>query len=150
MCRRLALTGARCTRFADDTLFTIYSATKGVVGSAVHMLAERELIDYDRPIAEYWPEFAAGGKESITAIQTLNQMAGIPQAVRVEGMTTGQIWADLTVLWPNSPGSTACYHGLTIGWIAEGIARGVGRNLGELVSVGYPASSAFRSHGGQS
>ena len=133
---------ARDARVADDTLFTIYSATKGVVGSAVHMLAERELIDYDRPVAEYWPEFAAGGKESITVIQALNHVAGIPQAVRVEGMTTGQIWADLdrslaevARLEPIfAPGSTACYHGLTIGWIAEGIVRGVGRNLGELVA----------------
>lgn len=113
-----------------------------MVGSAVHILAERGLIDYERPVAEYWPEFAAGGKESITVIQALNHVAGIPQAVRVEGMATSDIWADLDLsvaevarlepIFP--PGSTACYHGLTIGWIAEGIVRGLGRNLGELVA----------------
>ncbi len=46
---------------ANDTLFTIYSATKGVIASAVHKLAERGLIDYERPVAEYWPEFASAG-----------------------------------------------------------------------------------------
>ena len=127
---------------ANDTLFTIYSATKGVIGSAVHILAERGLIDYERPVAEYWPEFASGGKESITVIQALNHVAGIPQAVRVDGMATSEIWADLDLSLTEvarlepifAPGATACYHGLTIGWIAEGIVRGVGRNLGELVS----------------
>lgn len=57
-------------------------------------------------------------------------------------MWTSDIWADLDLsvaevarLVPIvPPGSTSCYHGLTVGWIAEGILRGVGRSLGDLVS----------------
>lgn len=132
----------RETPVGEDTLFTVYSCTKGVTASAVHILAERGLIDYKRPVAEYWPEFAAAGKGSVSVAQALNHLAGIPQTVQVEGKSTGEIWADLDLCVAEvarlepifSPGSTACYHGLTFGWIAEGIVRGLGLNLGELVA----------------
>ncbi len=69
-------------------------------------------------------------------------MAGIPETVQVEGKSTGEMWADLDLcvaevarlepIFP--PGSRVCYHGLTFGWIAEGIVRGLGLNLGEVVA----------------
>src|SRR6185295_16554304 len=49
-----------------DTLFTVFSATKGVAATALHMQTERGLVDYDTPIAHYWPEFAAKGKDRTT------------------------------------------------------------------------------------
>ena len=63
---------------SNDTLFTIYSATKGVVASAIHILAERKLIDYEQSVAHYWPEFSAEGKGGITVAEALNHLAGIP------------------------------------------------------------------------
>src|SRR5689334_3176938 len=44
------------------TLFFAASAAKGVAASLAHVLAERGDVDYDRPVAEAWPEFAAHGK----------------------------------------------------------------------------------------
>ncbi len=132
----------RETPVSEDTLFTVYSCTKGVVASAVHILAERGLIDYERPVAEYWPEFAEAGKGSVSVAQALNHLAGIPQTVGVEGKSSGEIWADLDLCVAEvarlepifAPGSTVCYHGLTFGWIAEGIVRGLGLSLGEIVA----------------
>ena len=61
----------------SDTLFTIYSCSKGVSLTCAHILAERGLIDYQRPLAEYWPDFAVQGKERITVAEALNHLAGI-------------------------------------------------------------------------
>lgn len=132
----------RKTPISEDTLFTTFSCTKGVVAGAVHILAERGLIDYERPVAEYWSEFAHAGKGSVSVAQALNHLAGIPQSVQVEGKSTAEIWADLELcvaevarlepIFP--PGSTVCYHGLSFGWIAEGIVRGLGLSLGEVVA----------------
>lgn len=132
----------RETPVSEDTLFTTFSCTKGVVASAVHILAERGLIDYERPVVEYWPEFAHAGKGSVSVAQALNHLAGIPQTVQVEGKSSAEMWADLDLcmdavvrlepIFP--PGSKVCYHGLTFGWIAEGIVRGLGLSLGEVVA----------------
>jgi CubicO group peptidase (beta-lactamase class C family) len=46
-----------------NTLFTVYSVSKGIVATCVHMLAERKLLDYDAPVARYWPAFGSRGKE---------------------------------------------------------------------------------------
>ncbi len=68
------------TSVRPDTLFTIFSASKGIVSTAFHMLVERGLFDYAKPVAHYWPEFAAAGKEEITIAQVMNHTAGIPRA----------------------------------------------------------------------
>ena len=49
-----------------DTLFNCFSTTKGVAATALHILADRGQIEYDAPVAKYWPEFAANGKGAIT------------------------------------------------------------------------------------
>ena len=48
-----------------DTIVNVWSSTKGVVALAAHMLVDRGLLDLDTPVATYWPEFAAAGKETI-------------------------------------------------------------------------------------
>jgi CubicO group peptidase (beta-lactamase class C family) len=118
---------------ASDTLFTIASCSKGVALTGAHILAERGLIDYRRPLAEYWPDFAAHGKERVTVAQALNHLAGIPQTPVVEGLPFHELLcrtdlciAETARLQPMfEPGTTACYHGLTIGWILEALVRSV-------------------------
>src|SRR5215831_10051045 len=46
-----------------DTLFPVFSVTKAVTAVALHIQAERGLVDYAMPIAHYWPEFGAHGKD---------------------------------------------------------------------------------------
>ena len=50
---------------------------KGVAATALHILADRGLIDYDAPVARYWPEFAANGKERVTVAQAMSHQAGL-------------------------------------------------------------------------
>src|SRR3546814_964567 len=62
-----------------DTLFNVFSVTKAVASTAVHVQAEKGLLDYDRPIADYWPEFGRNGKDDVTVRDALNHHTGTPQ-----------------------------------------------------------------------
>jgi CubicO group peptidase (beta-lactamase class C family) len=122
-----------------DTLFTVFSTTKGIVATLIHILVARGTLDYDSPIARYWPEFGAHGKEGITVRHALTHTAGIPQmpdGVEIVNLCdwTGmcRLVADLRPLW--SPGTFTGYHALTVGWILGGLAEhATGRSLPRLV-----------------
>ena len=111
-----------------DTLFNVYSVTKAVTATALHIQAERGLVEYDAPIARYWPEFAAHGKESATVRHALTHRVGIPQmpeAVTPEMMcdwdAMARAVADLPPLAP--PGEKTLYQSMTFGWIVGEIVR---------------------------
>ena len=121
-----------------DTLFSSWSTTKGFAATCVHILAERGLIEYDAPIARYWPEFAAHGKGAATVRHALTHTAGVPQ---LPPQTTPELicdWeamcaaiADLEPLW--APGTKVGYHGWTFGWIiGEIVRRADGRPLARV------------------
>ncbi len=124
-----------------DTLFPVFSATKGIVATAVHLQAERGHLDYDRAIADYWPEFAAGGKSAATVRHALVHQAGIPQmppGTTVEEMCDWEHMtaavAALPALW--EPGTRMGYHAYTYGWILGELVRRTdphGRSIGRFV-----------------
>src|SRR5580700_2269194 len=60
-----------------DTLFPVFSTTKGITATAVHLLAERGQVDYDAPIAKYWSAFGANGKEGVTLRHVLAHLAAL-------------------------------------------------------------------------
>jgi CubicO group peptidase (beta-lactamase class C family) len=119
-----------------DTTTLVYSATKGATAILVHALAEAGVLDLDAPVADYWPEFAAGGKGSVTVRMLLTHQAGLP--VPTVGLTREDLFAGSPVaaalaaqqpLW--EPGTAHGYHALTIGWLlGELVARATGRSLG--------------------
>jgi CubicO group peptidase (beta-lactamase class C family) len=122
-----------------DTLFTVFSTGKGVAATCAHLLAERGQLDYDAPVARYWPEFAANGKEAVTVRDALTHRAGIPQMP--EGLVPEDLldWekmvaavAQLRPMLP--PGTTTAYHALTFGWIVGALVRRIdGRPIGRFV-----------------
>jgi len=134
----------------SDTLFMAMSCTKGITATCIHILADRGVLDYDTPIAQYWPEFAAHGKGKVTVRHGLTHQAGIPQMPA--GVTPEMIcdWnamcaaiADLPPLW--EPGSKTGYHAITYGWILGEVIRRVdGRPISEFVQqeIGHPLGIA--------
>jgi len=62
---------------APDALFWTFSAGKPFTALAVHLLAERGRLDLDEPVAEYWPEFGANGKDRITIRHVLQHRSGL-------------------------------------------------------------------------
>src|SRR5262249_28253710 len=111
------------TRFWErDTIATTYSTTKGMVALCAHMLADRGELDWDGPVARYWPEFAQSGKSGITVRQVMTHTAGLP-AIR-EPLPTEAIfdWARMTQAlareapWARLVGKLS-YHSVTYGFL---------------------------------
>lgn len=112
-----------------DTLALSYSTSKGVAATVLHRLADRGLLDYDKPVAEYWPEFAANGKADITVRELLAHRAGLHRtrdllpdtndlsdhAKLAEALAAAA--PDPRRLWGSG------YHGLTFGTLAAEIAQ---------------------------
>ena len=124
------------------TLFQVFSVTKALTATALHVLVDRGLVDYELPIARYWPGFGAHGKHRITVRDALCHRAGIPQ------MPVG-VTPELMYDWdwmisrieqhrPWFPaGSTNCYHVLVWGWlIGEVIQRADpdGRSVAQFIA----------------
>ena len=59
------------------SLFNVFSVTKGVAVTVLHILAEEGRLDYERTVASYWPAFAAAGKQDITVAELLSHRAGL-------------------------------------------------------------------------
>jgi CubicO group peptidase (beta-lactamase class C family) len=122
-----------------DTLALHFSTTKGVAAICAALLYERGLLDYDAPVADYWPEFAQGGKEAVTVAQCMSHTAGL--AAVDENLTLEEILAvepavhaieRQAPLW--EPGTANGYHGITYGWIVGEIVRRIdGRRIGQFL-----------------
>jgi CubicO group peptidase (beta-lactamase class C family) len=135
-------TAARITPWQHDTLVNIFSVGKGVMSVLAARLTGAGLLDTDAPVARYWPEFRAAGKESVTVRQLLSHQAGVP-AVRRRlppgamldwGVMTGAI-AEQAPWW--QPGTAHGYHVNTFGFaVGEVLRRVSGRTVGALLREG--------------
>lgn len=123
-----------------DTVAMSFSTTKGVLMTALHICASRGLIDYDRPVAQYWPEFAANGKEAITVRQLASHQAGLykfPRGIHFSAALDWHPMAEaLAAQRPaHKPGKYAGYHAMTIAWlIGELVARVSGKSIGQFIA----------------
>ncbi len=124
---------------AADSLFSSFSTTKGVAATAVHILADRGILDYEAPVAKYWPAFAQNGKQDITVAQAMSHQGGlhaVPQPYTVEFVTdwdAGLRWIEEgTPAW--TPGTATGYHALTYAWVAGGIVQyASGRHIKDVI-----------------
>src|SRR6266568_2877393 len=122
-----------------DTLFMLSSTTKGVTATCVAILADKGKLDYDRPVASYWPEFGAHGKDKVTLREVIAQRSGVPQTP--VGYTPEWLsdWdrmcrgiADLTPMFP--PGERTSYASLTYGhMMGEVVRRADGRPIQQVL-----------------
>jgi CubicO group peptidase (beta-lactamase class C family) len=140
-----AWTGSRDaagTPWTSDTMAMSFSTTKGVVATTVHRLVDRGLLDYDEPVATYWPEFGAAGKERITVRQLLNHSAGLHHLRDViedayEMLDWDLVVNRLAAEAPRyEPGTRHGYHGITYGFlVGEVIRRVTGMNVHDAVET---------------
>ncbi len=124
-----------------DSLFCSFSTTKGVAATAIHMLADRGLIEYDQPVATYWPAFAQNGKDRVTVAQAMSHQCGLhamPEPFLPEYITDWD--AGIRRMEEGvpayEPGTATGYHAVTYGWIAGGIVAGAtGRHIKEFIAT---------------
>jgi CubicO group peptidase (beta-lactamase class C family) len=151
--------------WASDTMAMSFSTTKGVVATALHVLADRGQIAFEDRVAKFWPEFAQSGKASITVRDVLSHRAGLPQIRplldRPERILDwGYMTEALAEAPPQlAPGGRCAYHAFTFGWLAgEILQRVTGQPLGEAVRgllaeplgldgcyIGAPAEAKLRA-----
>lgn len=114
-----------------DTMAMSFSTTKGVAATVIHRLADRELLDYDDPVAAHWPAFAGDGRDRITVRQLLSHRAGMHRCrglvIEAEELLDHERMIELVAKQRPSPppGTASGYHGLTFGWLVAGLARAV-------------------------
>jgi len=126
-----------------DTVAVCFSTTKGVASTLLHVLADRGLVDYDTPVAHYWPEFAQNGKESITVRHVMCHEAGLYAIADMvdharEMLDWDTMVEKLAAATPrHAPGEDHGYHALTYGWLVGEIARRVtgGKPFPELLAT---------------
>ena len=127
------------TPLSPNDLVLVWSTSKGITATAMHILAERKLIEYDDAIARYWPEFGQHGKDAISIRHLMSHTAGIPH---LPAGTSLEFHADydavcalLANMTPVSrAGQIPAYHGLTYGWPLAKVLEAVdGRRFGQFI-----------------
>jgi len=129
----------RRRRWRQGTLASVFSGTKGLTSTCMHMLADRGEIDLYAPVADYWPEFGQAGKSDITIASVLGHRSG------VIGPRTRMHWSE-TADWDLvcerlaaaepwwRPGTAQGYHMVSFGFIlGEVVRRATGRTIGQYL-----------------
>jgi CubicO group peptidase (beta-lactamase class C family) len=119
-----------------DALQVVYSTTKAATAACALLLVQRGELDLDAPVAAYWPEFAAEGKQRLLVRWLLTHQAGLPALDRPLARADALAWDPMVdalaaqrPLW--QPGTEHGYHALTYGWLVGEVVRRVsGRSLG--------------------
>ena len=146
----------------EDTIIPVFSTTKGMTAIIANMLAQEGRLDVEAPVAEYWPEFAANGKQDIPVAYLLSHQAGL-------AWVDGEMTADEALAWDPvverlaaeapkwDPGTKHGYHATTYGWLVGEVikrvtGKSVGTDLAEMVAgplgldcwIGLPESEEHR------
>lgn len=142
----------RTRAWREDTIVNVWSSTKTVTSLAGLMLIDRGLVELNAPVARYWPEFAANGKQDIEFRHLLSHTSG------VSGWNAPFTTADMYD-WEKStaalaaqapwwePGTASGYHAHNQGHlIGEVMRRVTGRSLKEFVrdEIAGPLGADFQ------
>jgi CubicO group peptidase (beta-lactamase class C family) len=135
----------------QDTLTNVFSTTKTMAALVALMLADREVIELSTPVARYWPEFSAGGKEKVTVAHVLSHAAGLPgldeEVCEQDLYDHDKICALLAAQSPWwQPGTASGYHAITQGYLlGEIVQRVTGQTLGTFFAeeVAGPLGADF-------
>jgi CubicO group peptidase (beta-lactamase class C family) len=133
-------------RFTADSIVNVFSSGKSLEAIAIASLVSKGLLRYEANIIEYWPEFGAEEKSSLTIADMMRHEAGLaafntsidPEDLLTENLkknTIGSIIERHRQQYPES-GNKREYHAITRGWIVNEVFRRVdpaGRTIGEFL-----------------
>ena len=124
--------------WAENTITNVWSTTKTMTALAALVLVERGELNLDAAVADYWPEFAANGKERIEVRHVMSHTSGVSgwdQPVTSEDIydwdKSTEMLAAQAPWW--EPGTASGYHMLNYGHlVGEVIRRITGRKLSQF------------------
>ncbi|HJX45363.1 MAG TPA: serine hydrolase domain-containing protein [Geodermatophilus sp.] len=131
---------ARTTPWTQDTIVNVWSCTKTVLALAALVCHDRGLLDVHAPVARYWPEFAANGKEGVLVRHLLSHTSGVsgwdpPFTVpdMYDRETSTARLAAQAPWW--EPGTASGYHAQDQGHlVGEVVRRVTGRTFRQFVA----------------
>ena len=142
--------------WTEDTMVVVNSTTKGLAAMTIAVANSRGWIDYDAPVADYWPEFAQNGKGAITVRQLLSHEAGlvwIDEPLHFDDLRdldyVSRVLARQKPAW--EPGTRHGYHAMTIGLYMQELIRHVDpahRTLGRFFDEEIASRSGSSSTSG--
>ncbi|NMZ69983.1 serine hydrolase domain-containing protein [Pseudomonas peli] len=123
----------------SDTILNLFSCTKTFAAVTALQLVGEGKLELDAPVARYWPEFAAAGKNKITLRHLLSHQAGLPALREMLPAEALYDWHAMTTAlaaeqpwWPLGEGHG--YAPITYGWLVGEVLRRVeGRGPGESI-----------------
>jgi len=143
---------ARTVPWSEQTITNVWSSTKTVTSLAALMLVDRGELDVDAPVARYWPEFAAQGKQDVLVRHVMSHASG------VSGLEQPAVAEDLYD-WPRAtsrmaaqppwwpPGTASGYHALNYGHLVGEVVRRIsGKTLKQFVAeeIAGPLGADFQ------
>jgi CubicO group peptidase (beta-lactamase class C family) len=143
---------ARTVPWSEQTITNVWSTTKTVTSLAALMLVDRGELDVDAPVARYWPEFAAQGKQDVLVRHVMSHasgVSGLEQPAVVEDLydwprATSRMAAQAP-WWP--PGTASGYHALNYGHLVGEVVRRIsGKTLKQFVAeeIAGPLGADFQ------
>ncbi|TCP51898.1 CubicO group peptidase (beta-lactamase class C family) [Tamaricihabitans halophyticus] len=142
----------RTIPWSRDTIVNVWSSTKTVTNLAALMLVDRGMLDVFAPVAKYWPEFAANGKDAIEVRHIMSHTSGVsgwepPFAVddMYDWERSTQLLASQAPWW--EPGTASGYHANSMGHLVGEVVRRVsGKSLKEFVrtEIAEPLRADFQ------
>ena len=153
---------ARQVPWTADTITNVWSTTKTMTNLCALVLADRGELSLDAPVARYWPEFAAGGKDAVEVRHLLAHTAGLSGWTEPISIDDLYDWEKATGLLAGQepwwePGTQSGYHAVTQGYlVGEVVRRVTGQSLGTFFAenlagplgadfhIGLPASEDHR------
>ena len=143
---------ARTVPWTEHTITNVWSSTKTVTSLAVLMLVDRGELDVDAPVARYWPEFAAAGKQDILVRHLMSYssgVSGLDQPAAAEDLydwekATSRLAAQAP-WW--EPGTASGYHALNYGHLVGELVRRIsGKTLKQFVAeeIAGPLGADFQ------
>ncbi|KQW42673.1 hypothetical protein ASC77_23735 [Nocardioides sp. Root1257] len=141
----------RSAKWTRDTLVNVWSTSKTLSSLAVLMLVDRDLVDLDAPVARYWPEFSAAGKQGVLVRNVLGHTSGVSAwetpfhyEEPYDHIASAARLARQAPWW--APGTASAYHASNYGHLTGEIVRRVtGKTLGQFIAdeIAGPADADY-------
>jgi len=124
--------------WVKDTIINVYSTTKTMCALTALLVADRGELDFDAPVAKYWPEFAANGKADVKVSHLMSHSSGLSGWKAPMTLADMYDWEKATAMlaaqapyW--EPGTASGYHAATQGYlVGEVVRRITGKSLGTV------------------
>jgi CubicO group peptidase (beta-lactamase class C family) len=143
---------AKTREWTEDTIVNLFSSTKNVTALAALILVDRRLLDPFAPVARYWPEFAANGKQDIEVRHILSHTSGVSGWDAPFTLEDLYDWEESTSRLAGqapwwTPGTASGYHAVSMGHLVGEIVRRItGKTLKEFVreEIAEPLGADFQ------